>query len=206
MYQRETTGLQDDVFRKTGSSIVSKYYVNTGRQGTLGSAGSQPATRQHPARDPMGGGRGECTGARARHDLWGARRVGLLPLALALLLSTFRRHRLCIQTVATIVGHSRVTAAANSLGDDVVGSLHPPSASVAARDDGNLGKEGEAALEAINAQQRYPPAHIELQKGIDLYVRIFYLYWYTSMPRFVEIVSLRPSDLKPYQYHVSHLL
>lgn len=153
-------------------------------------AARQPVTRRHPARDPMGGGRGECTGAHARHDLWGARRVGLLALALALSLSTFRRHRLCIITVATIVGHSRVTAA-NSLGDDLVGSLHPPTASVAARDAGGLGNEGDAALEASNAQQRYPPAHIELQKGIDLYVRIFYL---CSMHWFVEIISLRPSD------------
>lgn len=109
----------------------------------------------------------------------------LLASALALSLTTFCRHRPGILTVASIVAHrSRVTAASSSR-DDVDGSqLYPPAAaeSVPARDCNGHGegerekveREGDAALAARNVQQRYPPAYMELQKGIDLHVRIFY--------------------------------
>lgn len=130
----------------------------------------------------MGGGCAECTGGRSRHGLWGSRIVGLLALPLAFSLATFHRHLPSILTVASFLGHSRV-AAANSLGD-VDGSLYPQAASVASWDTNGHGdeereevaREGNAALAANNVQQeqqRYPPAYIELQKGIDLYVRIF---------------------------------
>ena len=132
----------------------------------------------------MGGGYGECTAARPRHGLWGPRHIVLLALALALFLTNFRRHRPCILTVASIVALSRDTAA-NSLRDDVDGSQYPPTTGAttgaATRDSGRNGVEEkekaarvrDTALEA-NTVQRYPPAHIELQKGIDLFVRIFY--------------------------------
>lgn len=128
----------------------------------------------------MGGGCGECKGARPGHGLWGPRRVTLLALALALALANCRRHRPCILTVASIVALSRNTTA-NSL-RDVDGSQYPPKAGVAARDAGGDGVEErkkaprvrDAAPETSSVQQRYPPAHLELQKGLDLYVRMFY--------------------------------
>lgn len=83
------------------------------------------------------------------------------------------------------MGRGSKVAAAISLTHDVVdGSSYPlPTASVAAREStsspGDEERENAAserdAMQVVNgAQQRYPPAYLELLKGLDLYVRIFY--------------------------------
>ena len=133
----------------------------------------------------MGRGRGGCRCARSRRGLWDLRRVACLTLALEFSSAGFCRHRPWILTAASIVGRGSKAAATISLTHDVVdGSSYPlPTASVAARDSTsshgdeereNAASERDAEQVVNDAQQRYPPAYLELLKGLDHYVRMYY--------------------------------